>query len=438
MKKYNKYLLLFLVFIALFLICYLFPYVHDDWAWGSSVGMDRFNSGFTDYGGRYFGYLIVMAMTRSKIVAAFIMSSVLVGIGVCVKRLVDSWWAFGATLILIFLLPKEVFAQSVSWVSGFANYATTTLVVLIFLNIVKDIIIDKKKEGRLSLCLMPIIGFSGSLIVENITVYLVIMCIILQIYLFVKEKRFSWSLFLLMLGASVGAAWMFSNSAYQNVLKGEDGYRTAAISTNGLMMRMKDNYIDTIYSFGLLKNTIINIVITLGGVLFIIFSNSKKRSTMIGLSIFCAYTVYVIFSEIMLNWASKPNVVLCIEGVFSLIALIGIMIFSIGIAKKDSNLRKIFGLLWISFLMVLGPLLIVTPIGPRNFLISDLLLIIIGLLFWREGIYYFSKIDRKVYRQLLYFCKKIGIIVALSVWIIFVSVFIIISRADNRRLQDIR
>ena len=34
------------LFIMIAFLCYLFPYTGDDWAWGSTIGLDRLNSFF--------------------------------------------------------------------------------------------------------------------------------------------------------------------------------------------------------------------------------------------------------------------------------------------------------------------------------------------------------------------------------------------------------
>ena len=52
--------------IQIAILCYLFPYTGDDWAWGSKIGIDRLNNWFENYNGRYVGNLIVLAMTRSN------------------------------------------------------------------------------------------------------------------------------------------------------------------------------------------------------------------------------------------------------------------------------------------------------------------------------------------------------------------------------------
>ena len=81
MKENNKIWLRYIICFGLIaILCYLFPYTGDDWAWGSKIGIDRLNNWFENYNGRYVGNLIVLAMTRSNLLKAVIMSFCLTGI----------------------------------------------------------------------------------------------------------------------------------------------------------------------------------------------------------------------------------------------------------------------------------------------------------------------------------------------------------------------
>ena len=46
-SKQNIFLITIL--IMLFILSYIFPYTHDDWAWGTSIGVERLTSLFKDY-----------------------------------------------------------------------------------------------------------------------------------------------------------------------------------------------------------------------------------------------------------------------------------------------------------------------------------------------------------------------------------------------------
>ena len=67
MKENNKIWLRYIICFGLIaILCYLFPYTGDDWAWGSKIGIDRLNNWFENYNGRYVGNLIVDALKPFK------------------------------------------------------------------------------------------------------------------------------------------------------------------------------------------------------------------------------------------------------------------------------------------------------------------------------------------------------------------------------------
>ena len=74
--KTNKSFWLWITFLffMFFALALFFPYTGDDWAWGSQIGIDRLNAKFGNYNGRYLGNLLVMLITRNKVLDAAVMS----------------------------------------------------------------------------------------------------------------------------------------------------------------------------------------------------------------------------------------------------------------------------------------------------------------------------------------------------------------------------
>lgn len=435
LERRSSFLVL-LLFILLIILCYLFPYTGDDWAWGSSIGMDRLESGFSDYGGRYFGYLIVMIMTRFRFLRALIMAGVLVGIFYAIRRIVKHKWAFYGSIVMMFLMSVDIFAQSVSWVSGFANYGVTALIVLAFLCLMIDIVVEKKKEKVWMIIVAPIFGFGGCLIMENVTVYLVLMSIGIQVYLWLKEKRFSLTLFLFAIGAVIGAIMMFSNSAYTNIATKQDDYREVA-SSSSIVQTMRDNYFTSIYPDGLFKNVILNISLAAAGFLALLVDKSKKsKTTVISLSVFIIFTIITIIAGLMVGNSEKPESVMYIEAALSLMAMVALLTFSITLSKKTKESKKII-LLWLTFFILVGPLFIVTPIGPRNFFTPYMILVTISLLNWQFFIDELLKRE-KVTPATFSFARKTLLLVMMTIIVVFIGIFGEVYQADEKRLSDIQ
>ena len=95
-------------FLLIALLCWLFPYTGDDWAWGSKIGLERLHLWFDNYNGRYAGNLIVLAMTRSNLLKTVIMSFCLIGIAFCAECIFKKKWVYYASLVMLVLMPKLI------------------------------------------------------------------------------------------------------------------------------------------------------------------------------------------------------------------------------------------------------------------------------------------------------------------------------------------
>ena len=73
-KNKKEFMFCGIFFLIAVCLVYLFPYSGDDWAWGSSLGIDRLNKWFDNYNGRYAGNLLVLALTRSNILKTIIIA----------------------------------------------------------------------------------------------------------------------------------------------------------------------------------------------------------------------------------------------------------------------------------------------------------------------------------------------------------------------------
>ena len=134
-KNWKTYLLYIFLFAFLFLLTYYFPYSNDDWAWGSKTGLERLQNGFKDYNGRYLGNLLVILLTRSNIFKALLMTITYFGIGYFIKKIVNknSNGVMIFSILMLFLVNRFVFRETIVNTSGFINYSFNMLLVLIFI-----------------------------------------------------------------------------------------------------------------------------------------------------------------------------------------------------------------------------------------------------------------------------------------------------------------
>lgn len=233
----NKKVIAILVVILFFtFLCALFPYTGDDWAWGSSIGVDRLQSGFDNYNGRWAGNITVMLLTRSVLLRVIVMTATLVGIIYLTYRLVDkkNFSLFLLATLLILAIPKLLFRQAVVWTAGFTNYAIPTVLILIYFYMIK---VDVKENKILKMFLylfLLVLGFCTALFVEHITIYAVAITIFLIIYKLIKDKILDKKYIYYLIGAIIGAVLMFSNSGYRSVANNEDSYRNMPVNRSSI------------------------------------------------------------------------------------------------------------------------------------------------------------------------------------------------------------
>lgn len=388
-KKNNEKYFLIGLFIVITLIGYFFPYTHDDWAWGSSIGIDRLNSLFENYNGRWAGNLLVMLLTRSRLIKALIVSLTLAGIAYYANKIINinKNNNLNKYLIILFmlLLPKNILAQAVAWASGFANYVVPVLVVLMYIYFNKNIF-NKNKVVISNKLIVPflLLGFINSLFVEHMTIYNLLLTIGVVAYIYVKEKKFSKANVAYAIGSIFGTILMFSNSAYHSISQSNDGYRT--IGSSNIFETAFKTYFEQLYNFLINQNTLINIILCVSIlVLTYKFLKTKRKfkkytKEIIYSSSFIifGYLSYIIFTKVSGggNIFIYESYKMYLEGAMIIAYLISLLILTIYVIKNDEKKKRIIFEM-ISTIIIAAPLLIVTPIGPRCFFPTYIFLIII-------------------------------------------------------------
>lgn len=432
MKKINKSKLFYLIiFIILLLICYFFPYTGDDWAWGTNIGVERLLSGFKDYNGRYLGNLMVLLLTRSRILRAIIMSITLFVIPLLISRIVSNKQDkinknIYLSTLLILLIPTSIFQQSISWTSGFCNYVFPIVFILIYLLINKEIK-SKKQNNNLKLSFICfILGFVSTLFIEHMTIYAIILAIFLVFYNFIIEKKFKTCNVSFLIGVLIGAAIMFSNGAYVNVLNSADTYRS--VKTSNPIFNIISSYFNTISNYLFTNNFILNIFMSFISLKLLYDAlkneNHKFKKVFYKLLMFfyVSFIIYSLFNNFYLSLFGIYKKY--IDGLISLIFLIlsfVMIIFTINSKEKKQEL--LFYL--ISICLITGPLFFVTPVGPRCFFPTYIIFVL----------YITTFVDYISFSDKLIFLIKTSIVIMFLIYIfIFVNVFIV----DNKRQKLIK
>lgn len=372
LKKRKNVILITLLFLALFILCFMFPYTHDDWAWGSSIGIERLNSLFYNYNGRWAGNLFVILLTRNNVLKALVMAFSIISICLLSANIINKQKRTNIFILccsLFLLMPKPTFAQGFAWLSGFTNYVLPMVCVLIYIYLNKNIFEGKTYFSKKSIIPLFALGFIGSLFVEHVTIYNVCLAFACILYTKIKQKKVYLSQIFYMVGSCFGAGLMFSNKAYFSILSSSDTYQS--ISQDNIIISSIKAYFNDISSNLIFNNVFLNIAII---ILLSIFTSKilkkdkvKFKNMIISIYILlCMFTVYNILCFIYPNWNIILNYTKYLNGFLSggFIILLIFYVFLV-IDNKKIKSRMLFSL--ISIILLTGPLLVVKPIGPRCF-----------------------------------------------------------------------
>lgn len=415
LKNKSKWILI-LFLVATFILIYFFPYSHDDWDWGSITGCLRFTHFFANFNGRYLGNLLVLLLTRNKLIKTLIVFLSLIFLILLGQKIVNNKnnnliWLM---IILLFLMPRKMFNQSIVWTSGFANYFISSLLAFLIIYLNKNILNKKELNYPKSYNFIYfLIGITSCLFIEHMTIYHIFLSIFFLIIYYIYFKKINISNFFYFFGTLIGSIFMFTNTLNQST------YRS--ISSN-IFKTAFDSYFNKLDYLLVIDNKILNL-------LFIIFilliaykylKNNAKYKNFVKCSIFIEiiYFLYDLSLLLQLNFTLENYVL----GVFAIIYLLASFVIIIICLPKRNKLRIL--LECFSIIIIAAPLLIVNPIGPRCFFPSYVFfcLIILEL---------FNFLDYKFKETYLF---TIVSIILLSYLYIYGNIFYV----DNKRINYLK
>lgn len=435
--KRNLFITYGIIFVLLFLLCLLFPYSGDDWAWGSQIGIDRLNSWFDNYSGRYFGNLIVLALTRSNLLKSVTMSACLTGIIVIVNKLTGRQknGVFIISTVLLFM-PVTLLRQAVVWTSGFANYTTSIFLTLIYICYVNNIYGDEKPKNSIIAALpLAVLGFANTLIVEHLTIYNILLAIYVIVFTLIKFKKAYVQHIAYFAGAIAGTALMFSNSVYRSVAEGSDKYRTIG-SEDGIIVKAFKAYFGTIAGEGFSNNILLNLFLVGACVViwFMVKGKLSKKSKAFGVISITAMvvsiavmTAFTVISFILYTRGTNGNKVLMLaNGAVTAVYILAFVVFLFVLPFDKNRKLKLF-FIFCSTGCMIAPLFVVTPIGSRCFFAPYVMMLYLGMEFY-------SLFDEDIKKK----CDKISKVTMITAAVGLIYLFYIygtVTVANNQRIE---
>jgi len=361
---------LFLCYAAL---AWLFPYTGDDWSWGSSIGLERLNIFFKDYNGRYAGNLLVLALTRSKLLDALVMAASFLLVCLLSYGYTDekSQASLLLAACLYLLMPKEMWAQAAVWTAGFTNYVPSALIAVTFLVSVREITgreLSSRKDPLGRSVGMFALAFVGALFVENITVFQICFAVAVIVWTFLKFRTYRKAHFGFLLGSVTGAIVMFANGAYDRIAQGEDYYRHMPVGLRDTVYFALDQarmILKYILSDNLWFCVIVSVLLLMLAVRSL--KNGKKWTVL--MAAFHVGSLLLLWQEesttaaIVSRFALPKLILHTIPLVAPLLYVFSLLVMVLCFVESGRRFRML--LPFYCAVVSLGPLLVVDPIGPR-------------------------------------------------------------------------
>lgn len=420
----NKNKRIIISLIIIFAISLVFPFSGDDWLWKTQT-LQTIKNFATDpiLNGRYLGNTVIILMAENRILRGLFMSIVLTFIVEIIARESKSKITFIWAIILC--MPIVIFRESIPWASGFANYAISTLFLLIDIYLIRKIY--DNKYSMLKILGSSVIFYASCLFVENITVFLMIAIIILNIMYIINNKRINKGLLFTFVGTLLGFLTMFMHPVYSNIADGADTYRSFGSGISGIINCITNNFSSIIYKHMIFDSIIIMILVTGLMLIYYIKNNRKLKRPIVNLLfvyqiLFISYAIIYHWSinwQILLSYTEYFNTIISIIYCFVLIATACL------IYKKQE--KKIILPYFIVIIGIIAPLCVVTPIGGRNFFSVYILETLIVC-----NLYKFANLK---YDDII---NKISTIVLLVLVTYFLSIYAYVYRIEDRRLNYIK
>lgn len=357
---------------ALFLLCRTFPVVGDDWfreALGAGLHspvelLREVAARWATVNGRILGNILAYSagsrpLLREGMRALFTLA--LAWLLARVTRL-EGWRGLLWCACLVLALPKEMFAQIYPWAAGFFNYVPPVVMLLACLELVRPVLDGEALEERPARgAALFLLGFGQQLFIENNTLYALCASFVLLAWYRLERRRWSACLLALFLGCVLGAALLFASPSYR-LISGEGGAYQSGLGGGlaGLVAAARAS-LPEVARYYILDCPVLYWSLTLFPLL--LWRSGKGRGwpdwlLAAALALGCLDLAYI---------RVKPMAAAVLWGLALTAALWR------WTPDRPTRARALF--FWLSAPVAAGPLLFVSPIGPRCLFLSYVLML---------------------------------------------------------------
>lgn len=226
MKKNKNIVILALIFLFFLIIGFLIPYTGDDWNnlighnGNLSIMINSAVSNFKTFEGRFFSRIFVFIFNYYKLLWVFVNAVCMTFLYYFICKIVSAKKSFTMVLIIeaLLLIDKETFSQIYVWITGNVTYFIPFIFMLFLIYINRDIF-ESKDEYKINKVLkffLPILGFIFSMFVENVSVGIITVCLLIIIFHYLKYKKIDYTMVITTLTSAFGLIIMLNSPGTKN------------------------------------------------------------------------------------------------------------------------------------------------------------------------------------------------------------------------------
>jgi|GEM_PF-6489212 putative membrane protein len=318
--------------------------------------------------GRYLTNALNIAVLRHPILRCFFITAVLTSVIMLMGNLINfrkdrRKTACLFSLLMLIMIPKDTYAETINWISGFTNYALSALLSFIYIYFSYKIVFRNYTPRKYSCVPIFILAFAGGFCLETVSIYNIAFAVFILILTKRIRKKFFGTNIAYLTGAVSSFVIMMLNGNYNSVAGGYDiaGNRKIDFSLNELYYRafklLVPNYCRDFW--------FANIVIAVSVIYIYLKTGKNFKYGKLCSGIITSYAAYSIYSACFepFQFFTQNMTVRAFECAFAFAYILSIAYFLIKIPDRGISVRCLTYL--VSTLVVTLPFLVVSPMTPR-------------------------------------------------------------------------
>lgn len=371
LQKNKLFWTLGIIFIFFSLLGVVTPLSGDDWTWASNIGLRRLSTGFIGYNGRIISNILEIIITRNGFIRVFLYALFNTGLVYLTTKIAFykstiHLWSYFLTTGLYLTLSTEVYSQTFGWFAGFINYIFGMLPIFYFIlwNIEhKD---SHQMVSIYNFAILLLVGVTSSLIIENVTIYSILLAITSLIYFFKKNKSQLLSIYAYTIGTLIGSIIMFSNPIYKAELTGNSNFRHVAFGA-AMWTKVSQIYTSAMYKYVFQENGLIILMISVCLIICLWRKKSNIFNSIFKFILSLILIGYAFFSAFIRNLLPITNfdhmMVSYLLASFSILFIVTLCLSLIYVGDTVIRWHLLFYIL--SALILSAPFAVISPYGPR-------------------------------------------------------------------------